>query len=394
MTDLAVRSHPILPFSQLKDENAPAPCQVYSDTADQLMDWVYNYLCKPHPELGRPGPVCPFVPGALEKDTFFVTICAEQDLIPEVVHQLLLQERERFLDMEPRLGNDAQFKTTLILFPNIPCEEAKNLIDKTQARLREDFCKLGLMVGEFHDGPPDKGGLWNSNFRPLQCPVPLMAIRHMVPTDILFLKKDRSLVAEYLKRFNDMVPARYKEIVEETARRFGFDMPDPNEKKKGNAPNVLYMLEKSSAPYKLHRHAMCENTIRIPSDFAQALGYPVERITKALFLRNKARTIYLMAICPAEMEPDLSALAEAMGVRELEFADEMERKQKVGHPPQSMTPLGTFGIATVIDESLMSLPTILTGSGVSKMEIEIDPKHLRDLTNAATCSFAEASHTG
>ena len=83
---------------------------------------------------------------------------------------------------------------------------------------REDVRK-GLMIGEFHDGPPPKPGLWNPDFRPLRSPVPLLAIRHMVPTDFPFLRDDDTTVAAYLQRFGDRVPTHLREHVRAAADR-------------------------------------------------------------------------------------------------------------------------------------------------------------------------------
>jgi hypothetical protein len=38
-------------------------------------------------------------------------------------------------------------------------------------------------------------------FRPLQAPIPLIAIRNMVPTDIAFLYDEESYVRAYLEKF-------------------------------------------------------------------------------------------------------------------------------------------------------------------------------------------------
>ena len=32
-----------------------------------VADWIKNFIARPHKDLGRAGPVCPFVPGALER---------------------------------------------------------------------------------------------------------------------------------------------------------------------------------------------------------------------------------------------------------------------------------------------------------------------------------------
>ena len=32
-----------------------------------VADWIKSFVIRPHKDLGREGPVCPFVPGALER---------------------------------------------------------------------------------------------------------------------------------------------------------------------------------------------------------------------------------------------------------------------------------------------------------------------------------------
>jgi hypothetical protein len=64
-------------------------------------------------------------------------------------------------------------------------------------------------------------GLWNEDFRPLRCPLPMLAIRHMVPTDFAFLKGKRELMETYLAAFGDTVPAALAEQVHAAAVRFG-----------------------------------------------------------------------------------------------------------------------------------------------------------------------------
>jgi len=70
------------------------------------------------------------------------------------------------------------------------------------------------MIGEFHNGPPDKGGLWNPAFRPLRSPVPMLVVRHMVPTDYPFLRDDPDQSRAYLRLFGDQVPVQLRELVE------------------------------------------------------------------------------------------------------------------------------------------------------------------------------------
>jgi hypothetical protein len=42
------------------------------DALHAVADWIKTYVVKPHKDLGRAGPVCPFVPGALERKTLWL----------------------------------------------------------------------------------------------------------------------------------------------------------------------------------------------------------------------------------------------------------------------------------------------------------------------------------
>ena len=37
-----------------------------------VADWIKAFVARPHQDLGRPGSVCPFVPGAMERKTLWL----------------------------------------------------------------------------------------------------------------------------------------------------------------------------------------------------------------------------------------------------------------------------------------------------------------------------------
>ena len=39
-----------------------------------ILNYIQKFLGKPHPELGRKGPVCPFVPVAARKNTLYLSV--------------------------------------------------------------------------------------------------------------------------------------------------------------------------------------------------------------------------------------------------------------------------------------------------------------------------------
>lgn len=71
------------------------------------------------------------------------------------------------------------------------------MVANVQARLKSEFVKHGLMLGEFFPGNPT-GGLHSAHFRPLAAPVPLLAIRRMVASDLSFLVADHVPPAQRL----------------------------------------------------------------------------------------------------------------------------------------------------------------------------------------------------
>ena len=190
----------------------------------QTFDWAKDYLCNPHDELGREGPVCPFVPYSLASGLFFITLQRGRTLTRSDVFDTIMKYRDWFLEIEPREGKRSHYKAILVLFPDIPAEDAPQIIDTTQADLKPEFVAKGLMIGQFHQVPPQDSGLWNPDFRPLKSPVPLLAIRHMVPSDFPFLTKDRRFVTSYLEIYGNTIPKKQKEHVREVTLRYGIDM--------------------------------------------------------------------------------------------------------------------------------------------------------------------------
>ena len=113
------------------------------------------------------------------------------------------------------------------------------------------------------------------------------------------------------------------------------------------------------------------------------------RISKALFVRDPKREQYAILVLGATRKANLSVVASEMGVSRLELADDDELERLVGHPRYAVTPIGVDGVPAFIDEGLMQWSTILTGAGVAKMEIELAPGDLQQLSQAKVLPFSE-----
>lgn len=228
----AVLTHPLFPGQTLftePDLHADPLHPKLAGAVDQLravVDWAREYLCEPHPELGRKGPVCPYAQGSLDRDTFYLAVHRGDTVDESELDEVLAVHRDWFRRLEPLGGPSAQFKTILLTLPDLPADLARQVVDRTQSRLKPDYTEQGLMLGEFHDGPPAKGGLWNTEFRPLHSPVPMLVVRHMVASDLPFLADDPVTLAGYLRYFAHNGPASLRRQVAAAAHRHGLPVPE------------------------------------------------------------------------------------------------------------------------------------------------------------------------
>lgn len=211
--------------ADLREEAPSGEAREHFGLLQTLVTWAEEYLCHSHPELGRSGVVCPYAGPSLRRNLFLISVCSGPDHTQDSIAERVLACRDWFVDIEPRDGADAKLKTLLVLFPDLPENRVPELIEGTHAKLQASFVNCGLMLGEFHPGPPATPGLWNPDFRPLRAPVPLLGIRHMVPTDFPFLQGSRNLVAAYLERHGGHVPPHIFDAVRATAERH--DLPSP-----------------------------------------------------------------------------------------------------------------------------------------------------------------------
>jgi hypothetical protein len=168
----------------------------------ETMEWAKNFLGRPHPNLGRPGAVCPFVPVALKSNSIRLAVIHTKDLYPTQLQELVGRYRDIFLKMEVKEQELPINRAFLLIFPDIHIEDTSKLIDSVQQKLKPLFVESGLMIGEFHKRN-ESPGLHNPNFRPLRSPIPLLAIRFMVEADLPFLVSaaDPRLRIRYLEAY-------------------------------------------------------------------------------------------------------------------------------------------------------------------------------------------------
>lgn len=175
------------------------------DSLKLVQKWVYNHLCKPHPELGRKGNVCPFTLPSIKKDHFWLGCYTSKHATANDICELMEECMDIFLQTAPVNSPESIFKTFVIAFPNITTPETTLLIDYTHELLKPDFVRNGLMLGQFYPNC-NIGGVHNSKFMSLNSPIPLFVIRNMVVNDFLFLHHEEKFLADYIKYCSKKTP--------------------------------------------------------------------------------------------------------------------------------------------------------------------------------------------
>jgi len=159
-----------------------------------VISWMERFLAAPHPDLGRAGDVCPYIRKALSKDSleFFRNTSEDAISFEEDIKKHLVDFAN---------GDRSDILRARIILPT-RLEDADLVVDTVQRRLKSLFVEKHLMIGQFFESC-NEPGLWNDSFRPLQTPVPLLAIRSMAPTDVAFLHYDAAFLESYIDKFGE-----------------------------------------------------------------------------------------------------------------------------------------------------------------------------------------------
>lgn len=167
-----------------------------------IVDWLREYVAKPHPEIGRTGPVCPFVPVSLRTGALRVVVHTEFDgSDPAALTALLRSYLTEFLATAPESTAQRRQRSVVIVLPSVP-EERQLVLNDVHAAFKDEVVRAGAMLGQFYERCPERA-VRNPEFLVSTGPVPCFAIRHMAPHDVLFLHDQPDWFALYHRRFAD-----------------------------------------------------------------------------------------------------------------------------------------------------------------------------------------------
>lgn len=173
------------------------------DEHRSLVDtWLREYVSVDDRRIGRSGPVCPFVPRALNEHALETRIRYDIDGSnePELIDALQTEIREFGAAGRPPRNSGVLLDSRLVVMPRMGPEGWERL-DAVYEGLKDFAVQSGLMIGQFHPNC-DERAFRNSGFRVSIAPVALLAIRHMAPHDILFLHDSGRWFKKYYADFH------------------------------------------------------------------------------------------------------------------------------------------------------------------------------------------------
>jgi hypothetical protein len=169
-----------------------------------IADWIKTFVASPNRDLGRAGPVCPFVPGALERKTLWL---ASEHIgnrsVPEVA-ELINGYRKLLLQTQPIDGDDAAYKALVVVFTDLSPDRAKEFGDDVQMQnlKRLLYVEDGIVSGEFHMRN-ESSAIRNRSFQPFKSPVPFLLMRHAVVSDWMFFLDNEDWLSSWSRRFGE-----------------------------------------------------------------------------------------------------------------------------------------------------------------------------------------------
>jgi hypothetical protein len=170
------------------------------DALRSIADWIKTYVVKPHEDLiGRGGPVCPYLPGSLERKTLWLAPEHDADGGVPIV-KLIDGYKRRLLETESTDG-DVNYNVIAVVFTDLPADRAQRVFaDVFQQLAVPSYVEDGVLFGPYYEGN-EATAIYNSSFRPFESPVPFLFVRHGVVGDWKFFLDDEAWLRLWAQRY-------------------------------------------------------------------------------------------------------------------------------------------------------------------------------------------------
>jgi hypothetical protein len=181
-------------------------------------------VARPHKDIGREGPVCPFVPGLERKTLWLASEHIAGRSVADAVH-LMNGYKTQFLHAQPIDGDGANYKVIVVIFTDLSADRANGLFDNVLKELAvRSYKEDGILFGPFYEGNPGTA-IYNSGFRPFQSPAPFLFVRHGVISDWKFFLDNDDWLNRWAHRYGESGVRALAEELRRLPWRAGGDRP-------------------------------------------------------------------------------------------------------------------------------------------------------------------------
>ena len=201
---MSTRTSDLFTLEDLEDEGVTTDLPDGDrDALRAVAHWIRSFVMCPHAELGRPGSVCPFVPGAVERRVLWLAPERVADReVPDLV-ELMDGYKRRLLDAGQAEGGDVNDKVIVVVFTDLSAERAQGVFEQVlQEVAAPSYDEAGIVFGPFYDGNQGTA-IYNTSFHPFRSPVPFAFVRHGVVSDWKFFLDADDWLTRWAHRFGD-----------------------------------------------------------------------------------------------------------------------------------------------------------------------------------------------
>lgn len=149
------------------------------------------------------------------------------------------------------------------------------------------------------------------------------------------------------------------------------------------------LLASLGIAHTIHRYSHEPARSSYGQEASEALGVPPERVFKTLIAEVDGQLT--VAVVPVSGSLDIKALAVAAGGKKAAMADPALAEKASGYVTGGIAPIGLRRqLPVVVDETVLSYPTVFCSAGQRGMQIELTPA---DLVAAAGAQIAPIART-
>jgi hypothetical protein len=166
------------------------------------LDWLADFIMRPHAELGRRGAVCPFAKPVHDEGSLVFCAWDVKELPFEIFLPILKMLPALYHRLFACMPGKSRLFSICIFVNGLKEEQYSKYIDEAHSMSKPAFMEAGLMIGEFHPLSMAKG-VHSESFRPMRSSRPAFVVRAITPHDAMFIDRDDSPAEVRLRELLD-----------------------------------------------------------------------------------------------------------------------------------------------------------------------------------------------